>query len=458
MSIGVPNIFPSRLDGELVIRTGHPYHGIPKRRALVVGGGVTGLTSAWAMLDAGYHVTVVSERWADPKDRITSQIAGALWEWPPAVCGKHTDPVSLQNSKRWCMTSYRIFEKLQEIMPASDYLDHGVRMKMANFFFDKVLEDMPDKGQLYKFEQILAQPGIKGVRRDSILVREHGAPDTDADAVDAYQHLSPVIDTDAYMYWLRLLLLCKGAVLETRRISGDLLWQEEELLTEYDADFIINATGLASLELAGDPSVYPLRGALIRVVNDGVKFPKVTEALAVTHDDTHGEDEDIVFIVPRNDDTLILGGLAQPHHYKLDLTLSSPEVQRMRARCNKFVPGLENAEYDAEAPLVQGLRPFRGSNVRVERELRRRQDGSRSRIVHSYGQGGAGFSLSFGCAGDVLELVHEIECDMPAKTMGERLKLQVLALLDLSFRQRGHTENYHPASLREMLAGCTPHR
>ncbi len=38
-------------------------------------------------------------------------------------------------------------------------------------------------------------------------------------------------------------------------------------------------------------------------------FPKVTKALAVTHDDTRGEDEDIVFIVPRNDNTLILGGM-----------------------------------------------------------------------------------------------------------------------------------------------------
>ncbi len=114
------------------------------------------------------------------------------------------------------------------------------------------------------------------------------------------------------MNWLRFVLVCKGAKLATRRISGDLLDQEEQLLHEYGADVIVNATGIAGLELAGDPSVYPLRGALIRVVNDGARFPKVTEALAVTHDDARGEDEDIVFIVPRNDDTLILGGKPAP--------------------------------------------------------------------------------------------------------------------------------------------------
>lgn len=89
----------------------------------------------------------------------------------------------------------------------------------------------------------------------------------------------------------------------------------------------------------------------------------------------------------------------------------------MRERCNKFVPGLENADYDPEAGFVQGLRPFRGENVRVERELRRKLDGSLSRIIHSYGQGGAGFTLSFGCASDVLGLLKELEAGKAPRSM-----------------------------------------
>ena len=85
----------------------------------------------------------------------------------------------------------------------------------------------------------------------------------------------------------------------------------------------------------------------------------------------------------------------------------------MRERCNRFVPGLADAELDQHSPLVQGLRPVRGENVRVERELRRKRDGSLSRIVHSYGQGGSGFTLSFGCAGDVLKLVEEVQACVP---------------------------------------------
>jgi D-amino-acid oxidase len=219
------------------------------------------------------------------------------------------------------------------------------------------------------------------------------------------------------MNYLRQLVLSKGARLITGKIVGDLLEQEDQLMAKYGADAIINATGLGAYDLAADKTVTPLRGALIRVVNDGTKFPKVTEALAVSHDESHGaEAEDIVFIVPRNENVLILGGLVQPHVGTLDLTIDHPVIQRMRERCNNFVPGLENAVLD-EVPFVQGLRPFREANVRVERETRTKKDGTASRVIHSYGQGGSGFTLSFGCATDVLSIVSELEKELPSQRL-----------------------------------------
>jgi D-amino-acid oxidase len=226
-----------------------------------------------------------------------------------------------------------------------------------------------------------------------------------------------------YSIWLRALIVRKGAVLRTGRISGDLIGIEPELLATYRASAIVNATGLQAKELAADPTVFPLRGALIRVVNDGKKFPQVTQALCVTHDESNPDEDTIVFIVPRNDRTLILGGIAQPGRWDLDLTLSSPEIQRIRARCNNFVPGLENAELDADPPLVQGLRPLTKSNVRVARESRVRKYGrGASRIVHSYGHGGSGFTLSFGCAADVLAIVQDmVREEQPTEAVMARL-------------------------------------
>lgn len=74
------------------------------------------------------------------------------------------------------------------------------------------------------------------------------------------------------------------------------------------------------------------------------------------------------------------------------------------------VPGLENANYDSQARLVYGLRPFRQKNTCAEREFRpHKRTGGHSRIVHSQGHGGAGFPSSFGYTLDVLELIEELE-------------------------------------------------
>lgn len=158
-----------------------------------------------------------------------------------------------------------------------------------------------------------------------MLVTKH-AVSQQAGVVDAYKHISPVVDTDAYMLWLRDLVESRGGKLVTEHISGDLLEQEDELLAAFDAQYIIDATGLGAFEAAADKTVYPLRGALIRIVNDGTKFPKVTEALVVANDyEKRDEDGGIVFIVPRNDKILILGGMSfNPGVCSTILTTVSP--------------------------------------------------------------------------------------------------------------------------------------
>ena len=114
-----------------------PYH------IIIVGGGVTGLTTACELLQRNYQVTVIAERYANEDNRITSQIAGALWEWPPAVCGRHTDIISLENSKRWCKVAYDRYKAMAanpELSEAS-----GVRMRMAKFFFLEPVLSSPEQ-------------------------------------------------------------------------------------------------------------------------------------------------------------------------------------------------------------------------------------------------------------------------------------------------------------------------
>lgn len=133
-------------------------------------------------------------------------------------------------------------------------------------------------------------------------------------------------------------------------------------------------------------------------------------------------DGEIVFLVPRNDNILLLGGIAQKNRGTLDLSLDDEVIKRMRDRCERFLPMLKNARLDPEYPLAQGLRPCRGRNVRCEREERMVSRGmawgrTGSRIVHSYGHGGAGWSLSFGCAEDVAGMIEEILVESEAEKM-----------------------------------------
>ena len=78
-------------------------------RVLVVGAGVSGLTSALTLARSGVEVEIVAEKF---QSDLVSVVAGALWEWPPAVCGYHRDQTSLARSKAWAAESYEIFSDL----------------------------------------------------------------------------------------------------------------------------------------------------------------------------------------------------------------------------------------------------------------------------------------------------------------------------------------------------------
>src|SRR5215213_3811663 len=91
-------------------------------RVLVIGAGVSGLTCALSLARAGIEVEVVAEKF---QSDLVSVVAGALWEWPPAVCGYHRDGTSVARSKVCAMESYEIFSDLARAP------ETGVFMRMA---------------------------------------------------------------------------------------------------------------------------------------------------------------------------------------------------------------------------------------------------------------------------------------------------------------------------------------
>ncbi len=353
---------------------------------LVIGAGVSGLTSALCLRQKGFEVTVVADQFAP---RVTSVVAGALWEWPPAVCGHHHDQVSLDRSKIWCHQSYEIFADL-----ARDPLT-GVFLRPVTFYVQHPI--CADERLQRKVDELRSK--VREFKHDSSLIRDNGV-NPRLGFQDAYSYLAPMIDTDAYMHWLLGEAQKAGCQIIESQVTGNLRQQESSLANRYGVEAIVNCTGLGASELTGD-LVSPLRGALIRLRNDGKTLPRMTQAHCVSQDGS-GEDRGFIFIVPRGEDILLLGGLAEPDERDLEIGLHNYEpIREMYQRCLEFLPILSGATIDAAEPVRVGLRPVRLQNVRLERELG-------TRIVHNYGHGGSGVTFSWGCSFEVAERVADL--------------------------------------------------
>ncbi|KAB8319426.1 FAD-binding oxidoreductase [Tolypothrix campylonemoides VB511288] len=360
-----------------------------KGRVLVIGAGVSGLTTSLCLQRNGFKVTLVASNFAP---EITSVVAAALWQWPPPALGEDEhDQTLLRRSKKWCMASYDYFANLASLP------ETGVFMRRAVIYFKHLVKDNPsDQSRMNEL-----QDKVYDFVHTPALITENQI-NTEIGLLDAYSHLAPMIDMDVYMGWLlKEVQQADGQVL-TRKISGNLKDEEEKLKKDFGVDVIVNCAALGAIELTNE-DMYPLRGAWIRVYNDGKTIPRITNAHWLSHDES--SDEDMIYIVPKGDNILLLGGLVEPNKWDLNIDLENYEpIRDMLRRCVEFMPALKDAQIDSNQPVRVGLRPFRRQNVRLERE-------QHTSIIHNYGHGGAGVTLSWGCAMDVVEIAKELVRD-----------------------------------------------
>jgi D-amino-acid oxidase len=120
-----------------------------------------------------------------------------------------------------------------------------------------------------------------------------------------------------------------------------------------------------------------------------VSNPGITEFFV----GTGPADDDLTYLFPHGD-TVVLGGTEDAGNWSREPDPAT--AARIVAACWAVRPELRNATVLGHRV---GLRPVR-SRVRVEAE---QADGFT--IVHNYGHGGAGVTLSWGCAEDAADLV-----------------------------------------------------
>jgi D-amino-acid oxidase len=98
------------------------------------------------------------------------------------------------------------------------------------------------------------------------------------------------------------------------------------------------------------------------------------------------------YVVPR-ERTVIVGGTDEKDEWSR--TPSPETATEILLRASRLVPDLADAKVVGHRV---GLRPVRPS-VRLEAE---------GRVIHCYGHGGAGVTLSWGCADEVTQLVASL--------------------------------------------------
>jgi D-amino-acid oxidase len=397
------------------------------KHIIIIGGGVSGLTVAWMLLDMGFRVTILAKEWAWTKDyeksRITSQIAGALWEYPPGGCGlteirepKKPGFAKLGHYQEWSLQSYEFYTKYEKLINKHEKNGGAIGLKIPylyQFFYQNL-----EEGKNVSTEE---STKLKAIEGESIQdLRKYKTPDDLKELFAsieigqgfreqlkyAYRHKAPIVNTDKAMAYLMALVKNKGAVLETREIAGNFQDIGKDLLDDFGANAILNATGLGAKELVGDEDVYPVRGAVRRVENTRhSNFRRLNDAYLVPpQKDGNGHPTGVVFIVPRNDDILYVGSIIQPNNHDLkNLGEDSPEVQIMWDRANDFMPSLQRSRFIGEYPFAKGLRPFTKNNVKV-----RADEKVSFPLVHNYGHGGSGWTLAFGTARCALYILEKL--------------------------------------------------
>jgi D-amino-acid oxidase len=180
-----------------------------------------------------------------------------------------------------------------------------------------------------------------------------------------------------YLGYLRERFARAGGQLETGHQFGSL----GEVISSTAAPVIVNCTGAGASGLVPDPAVVPVRGQIVVVANPGVEEFFV------------GQGAELTYLFPHAG-TVVLGGTAERGNSSREPDPAT--AQRILRDCTAIEPRLRGAEIIAHQV---GLRPVRPS-VRLEAE---ELAGGR-RLVHNYGHGGAGVSLSWGCATEAASL------------------------------------------------------
>jgi len=310
----------------------------------IIGRGVIGLTCAEIFLENGFNVHIFSK---DDHESTASMGAGAYW-WPHKA-------YPAKRVAKWAKTTFLKYKTL------SSDKNTGVIMHLHHRICSIEDETTYALDLIDKWSSFDAT--ILGI-----------------DTSNSYSAEVPLIDVSIYMPWLEKRVAILGAVFHIKELQSI-----RDLAGEYTV--VINCSGLGAKSLANDDEVYPIRGQIVKLEKPkklDTSFRHVTSTSSLT------------LILPRFNDC-VLGGTSLENSYStvVDENITNEIIER----CSQIVPELRNSKI---LSTNTALRPGRKS-VRLESEV---YDGRI--VIHNYGHGGSGYTVSYGCAEEVYKLVAKV--------------------------------------------------
>src|SRR6476659_2547651 len=321
-------------------RLGDPYHSGMDRNVAIIGAGVSGLTCGVVLAEHGYRTAIFAK---ETGRQTTSGAAAAVWFPYHVEPAERVIPLALE--------TYRV------LLDLARFPESGVSIIESRQFLRTGEIEIPD------WAIPLGASVIPSEVEGSLESFKSG-----------FSLRVPLMDTTIYLDYLAT---------RFRKGGGEMYSNVRfEKLEDVDitVDLVINCAGIGARELVRDADLEPHRGQVAIV-------PKIEGlSCAIVCDD-----EPLMYAIPRANDCVFGGTNDLSNNSAAD----SATTQRIVAECSRVL------KIDKPRVLAErvGLRPFRKSGVRLEHD--RLVDGRT--VIHNYGHGGAGCTLSWCCAREVLE-------------------------------------------------------
>src|SRR5258706_2723555 len=395
MTVEAPNIISPKVDG-----TDHPF-AVPSqavqatelskpielqqqaRKVIVLGAGISGLTTGILLREKGYEVEIWTKKTSPDT---TSDVAGRVW-FPYFKDGiPQEDQDFLTNIGSITRDT---FEEQRR----------NFGSEATGIISSKVIDLKLKKTKL---------PWWKAAA-DNL---HHPHPDSDPEeklpegSKDGFVFQAPVIEMPKYMGFLMDMFTAAGR--DGKRGTIKIL---DKSITNISDVFeqsliVVNCTGMGSRELFQDTSLHAGRGQVLQARPiDGMRRVLIDE-------DTNPDKP--TYIVPMLND-MILGGsnegvLKDTPEGREENRETPEETQSILERTSRLDPRINQVTSDDVKPHV-GFRPNRRVGVRLK--IGNEIISPDKLLVHNYGHGGSGITLSWGSAAEVVKIVDEVTRNWP---------------------------------------------